>query len=161
MKKLIVAFTVATAVLLSACGEKMSNPLIGKWKLKDIAIAKIDISSEMNTQADTLGITGVDTAMKEMTKGMETMANAMTGMGEALANSFLKGSTYEFKDDGSVEVSILFGSQKGKYTLTPDNKSLKTTIDGKDESYDVTTVNEKELVLTTPTGETWTFEAKK
>jgi hypothetical protein len=93
---------------------------------------------------------------------METMTNAMGGLGEAMANSFLKGSTYKFKDDGGVEVSILFGSQKGKYTLSPDNKDLKITLEGKEEAYTVVSVTDKELVLKgSATGETWTFEAKK
>lgn len=162
MKKIAYLLSLAVVIFITSCGgEKMNNPLIGKWKLVNIDIAKIDISSEMNTNVDTLGVTGVDTAMKEMTKGMETMANTMGGLGEAMANSFLKGSTYNFKDDGAVEVSILFGTQKGKYTLTPDNKDLKISMDGKDEAYTVTSVNEKELVLKASTGETWTFEAKK
>jgi hypothetical protein len=161
MKKLAYVLSLAVVVLITSCGgEKMNNPLIGKWKLTNIDIAKLDISSEMNTNVDSLGVTGVDTAMKAMTKGMETMANTMGGLGEAMANSFLKGSTYKFKDDGSVDVSILFGTQKGKYTLTPDNKDLKITIEGKEESYTVTSVNEKELILKAATGETWTFEPK-
>lgn len=160
MKKVMYALTLATVVFLSSCGEKMSNPVIGKWKLVDIGLPKVDVSSEMNTNIDSAGITGVDTAMKEMTKGMETMANAMTGVGEAMANAFLKGSTYEFKDNGTVEVSILFGTQKGTYAITPDNKDLKVTLDGKEQAYTVTTATEKQLVLTTSTGETWTFDAK-
>jgi hypothetical protein len=161
MKKTITALSVIIVLILTSCGgEKMNNPLIGKWKLKDINLPKVDITSEVNTQADTMGITGVDTAIKTMAKGMESMTNAMSGMGEALANSFLKGSTYEFKDDGTLKVSILFGSQKGKYTISADNKDLKTTVEGKEQSYKVTTVNEKELILTTETGEAWTFEAK-
>ena len=161
MKKLPYVLSLAVVIFITSCGgEKMNNPLIGKWKLTNIDIAKLDISSEVNTQVDSLGVTGVDTAMKEMAKGMETMANTMGGLGEAMANSFLKGSTYNFKDDGGVEVSILFGTQKGKYTLTPDNKDLKITLEGKEEAYTVTSVNEKELKLQTATGETWTFEPK-
>lgn len=160
MKKLIFALTTVTVVLLSSCGEKVSNPLIGKWKLADISLPKVDLTSEVNTQVDTMGVTGVDTAVKAMAKGMEEMTNAMTGMGDALANAFLKGSTYNFKDDGNVEVSILFGSQKGTYTVTPDNKEVTTKIDGKEEKYTITSVNETTLVLTSATGETWTFEAK-
>jgi len=161
MKKLAYVLSLAVVIFITSCGgEKMNNPLIGKWKLTNIDIAKLDISSEVNTQVDSLGVTGVDTAMKEMAKGMETMANTMGGLGEAMANSFLKGSTYNFKDDGGVEVSILFGTQKGKYTLTPDNKDLKITLEGKEEAYTVTSVNEKELKLQTATGETWTFEPK-
>ncbi len=144
-------------VITSCGGEKLSNPLIGKWKLSKIDIAKVDISSEMNTKADTLGVTGVDTAMKTMVKGMETMTNAMTGVGEAFANSFLKGSVYTFKDDGTLEVSILFGSQKGKYTLSADNKDLKTSVDGKEENFKVASVNQTELILTASSGESWIF----
>ena len=159
MKKIAYVLSLAVVIFITSCGgEKVNNPLIGKWKLTNIDIAKVDISSEMNTQVDSLGVTGVDTAMKAMAKGMETMTNAMGGLGEAMANSFLKGSTYKFKDDGGVEVSILFGTQKGKYTLSPDNKDLKIVMDGKEESYTVTSVNEKELLLKAASGETWTFE---
>ncbi|MCD6066993.1 MAG: hypothetical protein K0S33_1819 [Bacteroidetes bacterium] len=160
MKKVMYALTIATVVFLSSCGDKMSSPVIGKWKLVDIGLPKVDISSEMNTNIDSAGVTGVDTAMKEMTKGMETMANAMTDVGSAMANAFLKGSTYEFKDNGKVEVSILFGTQNGTFTISPDNKDLKVTLDGKEQAYTVTSATEKALVLTTPAGETWTFEAK-
>lgn len=161
MKKLAYVLSLAVVIFITSCGgEKLNNPLIGKWKLTNIDIAQLDISSEMNTQVDSLGVTGVDTAMKAMAKGMETMTNAMGGLGEAMANSFLKGSIYKFKDDGSVDVSILFGTQKGKYTLTPDNKDLKVVIEGKEVSYTVISVNEKELILKAATGETWTFEPK-
>lgn len=162
MKKIAYVLSLAVVILITSCGgEKLNNPLIGKWKLVNIDIAQLDISSEMNTNVDSLGVTGVDTAMKAMAKGMETMTNAMGGLGEAMANSFLKGSTYNFKDDGGVEVSILFGTQKGKYALTPDNKDLKITLEGKEEAYTVTSVTDKELVLKgAATGETWTFEKK-
>lgn len=162
MKKIAYVLSLAVVILITSCGgEKLNNPLIGKWKLVNIDIAQLDISSEMNTNVDSLGVTGVDTAMKAMAKGMETMTNAMGGLGEAMANSFLKGSTYNFKDDGGVEVSILFGTQKGKYALTPDNKDLKITLEGKEEAYTVASVTDKELVLKgAVTGETWTFEKK-
>jgi hypothetical protein len=164
MKKLISVLSLATIVLLTACGgKKMESPIIGKWKLADISLPKVEMTAALDSAAaamDSTGVKGMDTAMKAMTKGMDDMANAMSGVGAAMANAFLKGSVYEFKDDGSVEVSILFGTQNGKYTLSPDNKDLKVTLDGKDQAYKVASVNEKELVLTTDSGEQWKFEAK-
>jgi hypothetical protein len=163
MKKLISVLSLATIVFLASCGgKKMESPIIGKWKLADISLPKVEMTAALDSAAAGMDSTvkGMDTAMKAMSKGMEDMANAMSGVGSAMANAFLKGSIYEFKDDGSVEVSILFGTQNGKYTLSPDNKDLKVTLDGKDQAYKIASVNEKELVLTTDAGEQWKFEAK-
>jgi hypothetical protein len=161
MKKMFFGLA-AIVLLLSSCREKLSNPIIGKWKVVNIGMPKMDIASEVNTNIDSAGITGVDTAVKAMAEGVETMTNALSDLGGAMANTFMKGSTYEFKDDGTMSVFILFGSTDGKYSLTPDNKSLKMTMDGKEESYTVTSVNETQLIITKDGGgETWTFDKAK
>jgi hypothetical protein len=162
MKKAFYLMALVCVVLISSCTDKVSNPLIGKWKLVKMDLPKLDIASEMKAGMDSVNMdsTGMAGAMDTMAKGLETMTNAMSDMGEALANSFLKGSVYNFKDDGTLTVSILFGAQEGKYTLSPDNKTLKTTLDGKEEEYAVTSINEKELLLTAKSAEIWQFERK-
>src|SRR6185369_70093 len=100
MKKVLLSLTVVVALVVASCGgKKVESPIVGKWKLTNIDIAPVDLTSNLNTNIDSAGVTGVDTAVKAMTKGVEDMTNAMTGMGEALANSFLKGSIYNFKDN--------------------------------------------------------------
>ena len=69
----------------------MNHPLLGKWKLKEIAMPKIDIASNVNTNMDSSGVKGLDTAVKAMANGMEQMGNALTGLGSSMANAFLKG----------------------------------------------------------------------
>jgi hypothetical protein len=162
MKKASYLVALVCIVLISSCGNKVSSPILGKWKLVKMELPKIDIAGQINAATDSLGkdSLGMTSAMDTMAKGLETMTNAMTDMGEALANSFLKGSVYNFKDDGTLSVSILFGSQEGTYTLSPDNKTLKTKLDGKEEEYTVTSVNEKELLLTAKSAEVWQFERK-
>ena len=161
MKKVLFSLTVVVALVVASCGgKKIESPIVGKWKLAKIDLPSIDLSSNVNTSMDSAGVTGVDTAVKAMTKGMEDMTNAMTGVGEALGNAFLTGSIYDFKDNGKVEVTILFATQKGEYTVSPDNKTVETTIDGKKESYTVTSVSDTEMKLTAASGDVWIFEKK-
>lgn len=161
MKKVLLSLTVVVALVVASCGgKKVESPIVGKWKLTNIDIAPVDLTSNVDTNIDSAGITGVDTAVKAMTKGVEDMTNAMTGMGEALANSFLKGSIYNFKDNGTVEVTVLFATQKGDFTVSPDNKTVETTIEGKKESFTIESVNDTELKLVKSTGEMWVFAKK-
>ncbi|MBI3511111.1 MAG: hypothetical protein HY064_10645 [Bacteroidetes bacterium] len=150
MKKLFFTLPALLILLMTSCGPKMHNPLIGKWKFENMAAAKINVTS--NGDSSAMGQAG-----DSLAKGMTTMANALTGVGTAFATGFMKGSIYEFKDNGIVSVSILFGTDDSKYILTPDNKTLTMTKDGKDEVYTVTKVDDKQLVLTTSDGMEETF----
>ena len=165
MKKVICLLAVVCIALVSSCKDTVSSPVVGKWKLVKMDLPKLDISSEVTKSMDTLKMDSVNInmngAVDSMAKGLETMTNAMSDMGEALANSFLKGSVYNFKDDGKLSVSILFGSQEGTWTISPDNKTLKTVLEGKEEEYAVTSVTEKELLLTAKSKEIWQFERKE
>ena len=161
MKKALLSLTVVAALIITSCGgKKVESPIVGKWRLAKIDLPSVDLSSNVNTNIDSAGVTGVDTAVKAMTKGMEDMTNAMTGMGEALGNAFLTGSTYEFKDNGKVEVTVLFATQTGDFTVTPDNKTVETTIEGKKETYAITSVSDSEMKLTAASGDVWIFEKK-
>lgn len=161
MKKATYLLALVCIVLISSCGNKATSPVSGKWKLVKMDLPKMDIAEQMTSAVDSVNADSTATAMTDtLAKGLETMTNAMADMGEALANSFLKGSVYNFKDDGKLTVSIMFGEQEGTYSISPDNKTLKTTIDGKEEEYTVTSATDKELLLTAKSGEVWQFERK-
>lgn len=158
MKKLLSIVAVMSLLVLASCGGKPANPLVGKWKFVDMKMAQIDISSEVNKQTDGMSDTALGGAIDTVTKGLETMTNAMTNLGTSLAGAFMKGSIYEFKNDGTVSVKILFGSQDGSYSLTPDNKTLTMNTDGKgDQVFTVTKVDDKALEITTKDNVTWSF----
>ncbi len=161
MKKVLLSLTVVVALVVASCGgKKVESPIVGKWKLTKIDLPSVDLRSNVDTNIDSAGVTGVDTAVKAMTKGVEDMTNAMTGIGEAFGNAFLTGSIYNFKDNGKVEVTVLFATQKGEFTVSPDNKVVETIIDGKTESYDITSVTDSEMKLTAKSGDLWIFEKK-
>ena len=160
MKKIISAITLVALISLASCSGKKSNALVGKWKVMNIELPKVDLTSNTSTNLDSAGIKGVDTAVKAMSQGVEQMANAFSSLGEGFANGFMKGSTYDFKNDGSLSISLLLGSQEGSYTVSADSKSVTMKMDGKDEEYSITSINDKSLVLTSTKGDVWTFEAK-
>lgn len=158
MKKLLSIVAVMSLLVLASCGGKPANPLVGKWKFVDMKMAQIDISSEVHKQTDGMNDTALGGAIDTVTKGLETMTNAMTNLGTSLAGAFMKGSIYEFKNNGTVSVKILFGSQDGSYSLTPDNKTLTMNTDGKgDQVFTVTKVDDKSLEITTKDNVTWSF----
>lgn len=158
MKKLLSIVAVMSLLVLASCGGKPANPLVGKWKFVEMKMAQIDISSEVDKQTDGMNDTALGGAIDTVTKGLETMTNAMTNLGTSLAGAFMKGSIYEFKNDGTVSVKILFGTQDGTYSLTPDNKTLTMNSDGKgDQVFTVTKVDDKALEITTKDNVTWSF----
>ncbi|HTL82978.1 MAG TPA: hypothetical protein VL651_14795, partial [Bacteroidia bacterium] len=146
MKKVFLAFSVITLFILS-CGPKLNTPLIGTWKLDDIKAAQIEV-----TPTDSGALGG---AVDSLAQGMATVANAFSGLATGMASAFLKGTTYEFKSNGTLSHSLILGSEDGKFSVTPDNKSVTMTLDGKDEVYAVKQVDDKQLILTDKDNMDW------
>lgn len=161
MKHLLKITAAVLLISIASCGgKKINSPIVGKWKLVKMEIPKVDLTSELNTNVDSLGITGVDTAIKTMAEGMEKLTNVMSGMGEAMVNGFLKGSIYTFEDNGEVKVSQFLMTQKGKYSLSNNDTEVLVTMEGKDILYTVKSIDDKQMVLKSSVGEEWIFEKK-
>ncbi|HEU4716789.1 MAG TPA: hypothetical protein VFU15_03105 [Bacteroidia bacterium] len=162
MKNVIGVFAASLLLILSSCGGKPANPLVGKWKFEKMEMAKTDMTSNMRKSMDTMmKDSGMADAMDTMAKSMNEMGNAMGDLGAGLASAFMTGSTYEFENDGTLEISVLFTTSKGKYTLSSDNKSLTMTSDGKDQQFTVTKCDDQNLDLTTADNMVWHFTKDK
>jgi len=159
-KTLILNLIAAIAILVFSCGKKLDSPIVGKWKLTKIEIPKLDLSSDLHTNVDSLGIKGVDTALKVMASGIEQLTNMMGEIGGSVANNLLKGSIYSFDDNGELKVSKMLIAQKGKYTVDKENKEMVVTLDNQDLLYTIVVLNEEDLVLKSTLGEEWHFERK-
>ncbi len=129
---------VLTASVLLACKEQHGKELIKKWRVTDMKMPSLDkMMAEQKAALDTLKNDSIKTAMLEQMDQMD-----------AEMKENMKKMTMEFKADGTYETDGGPGADKGKWSVTPDNKKLITTSDkNKADTIDIEVITPTELTL--------------
>jgi hypothetical protein len=104
MKKGFSVLFLFSLILLSACGTKKSDLIVGTWKFEDAIIQEVkDTSGAANAQ-------------------IEAQMNAMKA-------DMRKTYSWAFEKDGSYTASYGGTTYKGKWTMSADEKMIYTTSD--------------------------------
>lgn len=136
MKKLTYLLFLSLLVFFVACGSKDPKKLIvKKWKI-DTEELKKTMKAEIEK-------------MKKEKPEEAKMAEGMLEMGMNLFSSM----TMEFKADGTFETIAMGQTQKGKWEISSDGKTLSTTEEGKEKkSINLKEITTSKMVIENPEG---------
>ena len=151
----LVASSLLAVVLYSCGGNNASKMIVKKWQFESLKSDKADkqmaaIKQQIDTTKDSTMKAMLQSSMKMMTEGMESM----------------KGVTMEFKADGSAETTMGGSSaapEKANWSLTSDSKKLVISRDGgkKADTMDIKELSADKLVFSMGPDGTMSWTAAK
>ena len=127
ISKLMISFFLLTA--FTVAGD-FSKDIIGKWKIDDASVA-----------------TARTNMIAKVRKISPEQADQMEAYGEQL-DMLIKSITFEYKTDGTLEISTPQGPQSIKWSISADNKYLvKVGPDGTESKDSIIDIKKEKVTL--------------
>ena len=122
----------AASLFMVACGGEAETEVNTETTEEVVE----EVVEETTAEASIVG----DWQMTAMDMGMEMPAEQLEAINASIAKT-----KYSFSAEGTVTIVSELGTQEGTYTV--DGSSLNTTMDGKEETANITELTADKLVL--------------
>ena len=140
MKKTLFICTSFALFLITSCGHKPGDMLVGKWQATDI---KIDDSFLNKQLKDQMGDMGASLPQQQM----DSIMNAAKAEAQKSATDGAKTTSMEFKSDGTTTFNTASDSGSGKFTMSDDSKTITIDDGSRKMSCSVISMTDKQLVI--------------